>query len=373
MVLNNIEITVADCLLNLGRTDEIARNLPPKKRIYDLKDYQDRSKRFRMTPIESNQFLDGYNGIVSQHLFLGNLSPQLNFLSGQLPRPSPTMLRVRDTYPVGYLPAQPFPYFRNYQPEHLLTETRRPHILNAKAVSTAVPVGIEAEVCPVTPGNKTSVASESVEDAKYEEEEESGSASVISESSVNDSVTNEKELASVVEDSDVEPTSKDVLIGTGRTCSGHAGNKRFHREIYECCEEYFGADYKKGIVERIIHRVHNRGGRFLSKTKTGPWRPVSDMDRLERNTRKSFHMAKKQKQKESQISTSSKKLGTASNSNPRELAQQVAVYVPEVSSFCIGWMERKDSNGNIFVRFNDRRLGADWFDMTKTDVRVLSR
>ncbi len=125
-------------------------------------------------------------------------------------------------------------------------------------------------------------------------------------------------------------------------------------------------------MEKIINSVHKRGGRFLAGTKKGPWRLVADMDRLERNTRKSFHMAKKQREKELQVSTPSRKIAALTDLSPQH-GQQVAVYVPEARSFCTGWIEKKRANGELFVRFSDRRLGAQWLNVVKTDIRIFSR
>lgn len=395
MVLNNIEITVADCLLNLSRTGETRRTLPPKKRIYDVRGYENRqSKRSRMNPFASNQLVDGCNRIGSQHVHIGNLSPRSSCLPRQLPRPSlmtPTALRM-NAYQIGHLQTHPFSPFSSYQREYEHVGAGSPYTLNAAVVSAA---RVVLKV-PVSPGSKTSAESESTDD-----EEESRSNSIASESSMSDakkskrsvSVAMDRETeatgndvligsmrgvkkneasASVVMDHEIEPTGDDVLIGTGRTCSGHEGNKRFHREIYESCEEYFRADYKKGIVERIIHNVHKRGGRFLANTNKGPWRLVVDTDRLERNTRKSFHMARKQRDKEFQIANPSQIIATSLDSTPQQLAQQIAVYVPEARSFCTSWLESKNSNGDLFVRFSDQRVGADWLH-AKTDIRMLSR
>lgn len=350
MVLNNIEITVADCLLNLSRANRTTKTLPPKKRLYNVRALENRPlKRCRMNPFEfeNNERLDDYNGKISQQLYH---SPRSQYLPSPM---TPVMFRARDAYPVGRVQIHPCSPFR-YRREYLREVIRSPHTSSVDAFLSTSQTSLTV---PVSPGSKSGAENESIEDV--DDVEESGSASIVSESSIN----------TEREEKDILPTGNDVLIGTGRTCSGHEGNKRFHREIYESCEEYFRADYKKGIVERVINSVHKRGGRFLANTKKGPWRLVKDMDRLERNTRKSFHMARKQKEKELPVAAPSQKVA----STPQQQTQQVAVYVPEMRSFCTGWIERKHANGNLFVRFSDQRLGADWLDVATTDIRFLSR
>jgi hypothetical protein len=178
---------------------------------------------------------------------------------------------------------------------------------------------------------------------------------------------------------DIVPSPSDVLIGTGRTCSSHPGNRRFHKAIYESFQEYFSADYKKGVVDRAIASVHEAGGRFLAKGKHTTWVMVKDMDRLERNTRKSFHMAKKQRQRENpkvpddvmpyhrHTATSTRKL-----TSPKfHTGLHVAVYRKTVGDYCIGKIEAQE-NGNCLLRFNDSRFGVEWVDLNKTDCRVFS-
>jgi hypothetical protein len=84
-------------------------------------------------------------------------------------------------------------------------------------------------------------------------------------------------------------------------------------------------------------------------------------------------MAKKQREKEGQLSSSpSQKVAVLTDLSPQQ-GQQVAVYVPEARSFCTGWIEKKRANGDFFVRFSDRRMGAQWLNVVKTDIRILSR
>ena len=370
MVLNNIEIIVADCLLNLSRSDKANKALLPKKRIHDILALENcQSKRSRIHhPIESSQLMDGFTESMTRHLFLENGGPRSHCLPAQLPGSSPmapTMLRGRGAYPVGRLQTHPFSPFSHYRGEYLRDGPGTPYAVNKGAIASWESIKV-----PVSPGSRSSAEIESIEDV--DDQEESGAASIVSESST--SVVTENEASAFLgTDGEIEPTSDDVLIGTGRTCSGHEGNKRFHREIYESCEEYFRADYKKGIVERVIHSVHKRGGRFLANAKKGPWRLVVDMDRLERNTRKSFHMARKQREKETQNVIPSQNDISKLGSTLQQETQHVAVYVPEVRSFCTGWIERRRSNGDLFVRFSDRRFGADWLDVATADIRNLSR
>ncbi|GAX16496.1 hypothetical protein FisN_7Lh212 [Fistulifera solaris] len=269
-------------------------------------------------------------------------------------------------YPIGQQQAHPLSPFGGHVRECSVEVAGASCVFNTDAIISTTWKMIEA---PVSHESKTGSESEPIEDTEFEEG--SRSASVVSDDSIHD-VKNIESIAFGTLDAEIEPTCDDVLIGTGRTCSSHEGNKRFHREIYDSCEEYFLADYKKGIVEKIIKSVHRRGGRFLAATKKGPWFLVVDMDRLERNTRKSFHMAKKQREKELQLASSSQKVAALTDLSP-QLGQQVAVYVREARSFCTGWIEKKRANGELFVRFSDRRLGAQWLNVVTTDIRILSR
>jgi hypothetical protein len=178
---------------------------------------------------------------------------------------------------------------------------------------------------------------------------------------------------------DIVPSLSDVLIGTGRTCSSHPGNRRFHKAIYESFQEYFSADYKKGVVDRAIASVHEAGGRFLAKGKHTTWVMVKDMDRLERNTRKSFHMAKKQRQRENHKVTDdvmphhrNKSTSTRKLTTPKfHTGLHVAVYRKTVGAYCIGKIEAQE-NGNCLLRFDDSRFGVEWVDLNRTDCRVIS-
>jgi hypothetical protein len=189
-----------------------------------------------------------------------------------------------------------------------------------------------------------------------------------------------------------------VLIGTGRTCSSHPGNRSFHKDIYESCQDYFDADYKKGVVDRAIRTVHRRGGRFLTK-KGDQWVVVTDHDRLERNTRKSFHMARKQRETLAErtredddtlperppiaaISIDNKKdqvyeqrmiqREASPNARPvQEKGLHVAIYRRSVGAFCIGKIQARAKNLYL-LRFDDSRLPPEWVDLDKADCRVFS-
>ena len=200
------------------------------------------------------------------------------------------------------------------------------------------------------------------------------------------------------EDGEIRPGRFDVLIGTGRTCSSHPGNRRFHKEIYDSCQDYFDADYKKGIVDRAIRSVHQRGGRFLTK-KGDEWTIVTDHDRLERNTRKSFHMARKQRETQAERLREDQEAeaargppppppprgkgpfyGGASTHKPSpptmptEVGNKglhVAIYRQETRGYCIATIEARAKNLYL-LRFDDARLGTEWVDLDKSDCRVFA-
>lgn len=178
------------------------------------------------------------------------------------------------------------------------------------------------------------------------------------------------------------PSPVDVLIGTGRACSSHPGNRRFHKAIFDCCEEYFSADYKKGVVDRAIAVVHGSGGRFLTKGKHSKWVEVVDMDRLERNTRKSFHMARRQKQREApggadrvcrrgkwrQSRSSSEQLSYTQKFN---VGEQVAIFRENLGAYFIGKIEAQE-NGLSLLQYENARLRTEWIDLHQVDCRKVS-
>jgi len=169
-----------------------------------------------------------------------------------------------------------------------------------------------------------------------------------------------------VDDGEVRPTARDVLIGTGRTCSSHPGNRRFHQAIYEACPEYFDADYKKGVVDKALATVFNAGGRFLS-VKGNKYEVVKDMDRLERNTRKSFHMAKKQRA----LAKSDNKLKPLPRiRSGRLVGQRIAVYRQDLGNYVVGTVEA-ESNQVHLVNYVDSRIGYEWLNLKQTGWRLL--
>ena len=208
------------------------------------------------------------------------------------------------------------------------------------------------------------------------------------------------------DEDEITPSTHDVLIGIGRTCSSHPGNRRFHKEIYENCQDYFDADYKKGVVDLAIRSVHRRGGRFLAK-KGEKWVVVTDHDRLERNTRKSFHQARKQREAQADRVREEQLQGIRSPPHPmilhhHEQQQQqqqqqqhcqqehynmpppraqhskglreglsVALYRRSVGAYCIGKIEAQ-SKGLYLLRFDDPRFGSEWVDLEQADCRVFS-
>ena len=80
----------------------------------------------------------------------------------------------------------------------------------------------------------------------------------------------------------------DVLCGRGGLTNQHIGNKNFRYIVAEYTDEYLYAKKKekKEIAERIVQRVHDIGGRFL--TRCGPsnsdvWAEVTASKALEKS------------------------------------------------------------------------------------------
>ncbi len=200
MILDNIEITVADCLLNLSRARS-SKTLPPKKRFHDLRAYENRqAKRSKMNACEDSQLRNNCKEIISQSFCIGDLT--LN--SQALPTST-----TRAMYPIGQLQTHPFSPFSGYRKECSVGVDGTPCVFNTDAAISTTRKMLEA---PVSPGSKTGSESEPIEDIEFEER--SRSASVVSDDSIHD-LKNIKTSALGTLDAEIEPTCDDVLIGTG--------------------------------------------------------------------------------------------------------------------------------------------------------------
>jgi hypothetical protein len=102
------------------------------------------------------------------------------------------------------------------------------------------------------------------------------------------------------------------------------------------------------------------------------------MERLERNTRKSFHMAKKQRAKELHIEEDHKhcepltKLPQHGDFPQFRRGVQVSVYRKAIRGYRLGRVEDQDKR-HCLVRFEGSSSnGAEWIDVNMIDCRTLS-
>jgi hypothetical protein len=221
MILDNIEITVADCLLNLSRARS-SKTLPPKKRFHDCRAYENRqSKRSKMNACEGNQLLDDCKGIISRNFYLGEMT-----LNSQAQPASPT---TRSMYPIGQQQTHPFSLFSGYRKDCSVEAAGGPCVVNTDAVISTAQKMLEA---PVSPGSKTGSESEPIEDVEFEEA--SRSASVVSDNSIHDMKDIETSVGGTL-NSEIEPTCDDVLIGTGKLRRRHI---RFLIAVVKCLSHF---------------------------------------------------------------------------------------------------------------------------------------
>lgn len=82
------------------------------------------------------------------------------------------------------------------------------------------------------------------------------------------------------------PGTYDVLSGRGRTSLNHVGNRRFRATVRLYLDEYLAATSrleKTEVVMKVVHAVHQTGGRFLKRDPaTGKWVAIGEKRARER-------------------------------------------------------------------------------------------
>lgn len=79
----------------------------------------------------------------------------------------------------------------------------------------------------------------------------------------------------------------DVLLGRGGLTNSHIGNKHFRKVVSEFQPQYLVArkNDKKYIAQRIVERIHAKGGRFLKRTADSEvWSEVTMKKALEKTS-----------------------------------------------------------------------------------------
>lgn len=102
--------------------------------------------------------------------------------------------------------------------------------------------------------------------------------------------------SSPVEETIVEPSSNDILLGRGRAIQNHAGNISFREFLKEYEEDYERAQKftKKKISTKLTHHILDSGFRFLRRSKGGGW-VESDVKESEKKVAQLFRTLRKTK------------------------------------------------------------------------------
>lgn len=133
---------------------------------------------------------------------------------------------------------------------------------------------------------------------------------------------------------DFAPSGKDIIVGRGKKCTNHVGNRRMKAMVHSKLQEYSTANdktHKTYIISQILHDIKSAAGRFVKKESASRrWYQVRDPC-ARTNIAQCFRDALHDDYRSSKFSKQRRRWNTLHSPDPKEEAEEAPARVVEDS------------------------------------------